>query len=211
MRYAVTLIFLFVFLAAFSIFFIFNILLVSSIQQFQNISLVKEMTTKIELSKIPIKRYLIFGIFPAITASLGIAQIYILFAPTSMLSHLGLILYMIFTAIIILTLARHPDLLKWLIILVFGSANLGFLVLAFTPTYYGQALNFARQGGGIHIQLKMVCENYNNCSPEVSGNLFLRTTESFLMRDEKTQEIFEIPNRLVESIRYSGEERWGTK
>jgi hypothetical protein len=86
-----------------------------------------------------------------------------------------------------------------------------FLIAAFTPSLYGRALHFARQGGGIQVELQLNCEKKTPCEPTTTGPLFLRTTDSFLLRNPKNQEFREIPSRLVESIKYSGEERWGTK
>lgn len=100
---------------------------------------------------------------------------------------------------------------KWLILSVFAAAIGTFFVFAFTPSLYGKALNFARLGGGVKVHLNMSCENEASCEPEIVGSLFLRTTEAYVLRDEKNQKFREIPSRLVEGVSYAGEERWGTK
>ena len=73
------------------------------------------------------------------------------------------------------------------------------------------ALNFARLGGGVPVWLELKCEGKIPCGSDVAGKLFLRTTETFFLRDEITQEYREVPSRLVESVRYVGDMRWGVK
>lgn len=211
LRYATTAISLSIFAIAFGVFFILNLTILGAIRQFLIFPSLENLAKDGGLASIPLSTYLLRGAFPALGASQGLFQLFFFAMPVKTLPQWVFPVFALFATVLILTLARKPILAKWLILSTFTIAIGAFFIFAFTPSLYGRALNFSRQGGGVTVRLQMNCENKNPCQPMIAGGLFLRTTESFLLRDEGTQEFLEIPSRLVESVSYVGEERWGTK
>lgn len=208
LRYAVTGISFAIFLIAAAVLLFFNWLLRASIQQF----LVSNFFSKGEsFVEMPFKRYVLKAVLPAIGATQGLMQMFYFFAPIQQMSQWILMTVPLVLAAIIMTLARKPNWTKWFVVAVFSICMGVFLVASFTPSLYGKALLFARQGGGLPVKLFINCKDVTPCSPEVSGQLFLRTTDFFFLRDPSNQQLREFPSRTVESISYPGEERWSTK
>jgi hypothetical protein len=208
LRYAVTGISLVMFFIAAAVLLFFNWLLRGSIQQF----LVSNFFGKGEsFTNMPLKMYLIKAVLPAIGATQGLMQMVYVFAPLQRISQWVLISLSLALAVVIMTLGRKPHWTKWFVIGIFVICMSVFLVASFTPSLYGKALLFARQGGGLPVKLYINCKDVAPCVPEVSGQLFLRTTDYFFLRDPSSQQLKEIPSRSVEGISYTGEERWGTK
>lgn len=208
LRYAVTGISLTIFLTAAAVLLFFNWLLRGSIQQFLTSSSFGNGET---FGDMPLKSYLIKAVFPAFAATQGLMQMFYVFAPLQRVPQWILIALPLALAAVVMTLARKPQWIKWFVVAVFAVCMSVFLVASFTPSLYGRALFFARQGGGLPVKLLVNCKDVTPCVPEVTGQLFLRTTDYFFLRDPSTQRMKEIPSRAVESVSYSGEERWGTR
>lgn len=211
LRYAATAISLSIFVIAFAVLVILNITVIGAVRQFLMMSPMDGQADAASMASIPIKRYILKGALPAFAATQGLTQLFYFTVPSKTLPQWTYFAFSLFATVLILLLARKPAWVKKLILLAFTVCVGAFFVAAFTPSLYGLALNYARQGGGVQIRLDLSCENRSQCAPYVEGKLFLRTTDSFLLRDEKTLEYREIPSRLVESVRYGGEERWGAK
>ena len=208
LRYAATGISFAIFLIAAAVLLFFNWLLRASIQQF----LVSNFFGKGEsLLGMPFRHYVIWAVLPAIGATQGLMQIFYVFAPLQKTPQWILLVLPLLLAVTIMTLARKPNWTKWLVVGIFASCMGLFLVASFTPSLYGKALLFARQGGGLPVSLFFSCRDVAPCSPEISGHLFLRTTDSYFLRDPSTLQVREFPSRSVESVSYLGAERWGTK
>lgn len=208
LRYAVTGISLTIFLIAAAVLLFFNWLLRGSIQQFLTSNFFNNGES---FTDMPLKRYLIRAVLPAFAATQGLMHVVYVFAPLDRIPQWILIALPLALAAVIMTLARKPQWTKWFVVAVFSICISVFLVASFTPSLYGRALLFARQGGGLPVKLFVNCKDVAPCAPEVTGQLFLRTTDYFFLRDPLTQQLKEIPSRAVESVSYSGEERWGTK
>jgi hypothetical protein len=211
LRYAATAISLSLFVIAFAVLLIVNLIILGSIRQFLATPPISEQADKDSIASIPIRQYILIGAIPAFAATQGLTSIFALLAPIKTLPQWVFFAFSSIATMLILVLARKPTWAKRLILSVFILTIGVFFVTAFTPSLYGKALLFARQGGGVDVRLEMNCDGKTPCDPLVVGKLFLRTTESFVVRDEKTQEVRESPSRLVESVRYLGEERWGTR
>lgn len=211
LRYATTAISLSVFGIAFGVLFVLNITILGAIRQFLSWSSIEALTSEGGVTGVPLRKYVIRGAIPAAGATTGLFQLFYFVTPVKMVPQWAFPVFTLLATVLILVLARKPNLSKWVILGVFATAIGAFFVLAFTPSLYGRALNFARQGGGIMVRLQINCDGKTTCEPEIFGSLFLRTTESFLLRDDRTQEFREVPSRLVDSVRYAGEERWGTR
>lgn len=211
LRYAATAISLAMFLIALAILFVLNLTIVGAIRQFMHMPLTATQAEWESIGSIPIRKYVLKGALPAFVATQGLTQLFYLAMPLKTTQQWVFPVFALAATLLILVLARNPTWTKWLILSTFMFSVSVFFVAAFTPSVYGMALNFARLGGGVPIRLELNCEGKTPCASEVTGKLFLRTTESFLLRDEITQEYREVPSRLVESVRYVGVERWGTK
>lgn len=210
LRYATTATSLTIFALAFFVLLILNFFVRGAVKAFLSLGSVKSLASEDRLEDVPLRRYLLLGALPAIAATQVLFQLFYLLTPQSVPQWVFPVFVVLATALVLL-LARKPGWTKWFISAVFGLAVAAFLVLAFTPSLYGRALEFARQGGGVDIVLEINCHSKSPCTPEMRGSLFLRTIDAFLLRDAATQQIREIPARSVESIRYAGEERWGTR
>lgn len=208
LRYAVTGISLTIFLIAAAVLLLFNWLLRGSIQQFLTSNLFNNGESFIDM---PLKRYLIKAVLPAIGATQGLIQMVYAFAPIQHIPQGVLIALPLSLAVVIMTLARKPQWTKWFIVSIFAICIGVFLFASFTPSLYGKALLFTRQGGGLPVRLFVNCKDVTPCIPDVTGQLFLRTTDYFFLRDPSSQQLKEIPSKSVESVSYSGEERWGTR
>lgn len=204
LRYAVTGISLSIFLISAAILLFFNWLLRGSIQQFL-------FGKDNSFTEMPLKQYVIKAAFPAIGATQGLMQMFYALAPIQRISQWALISIPLVLAIVIMTLGRKPNWTKWFVTGVFVICSSVFLVASFTPSIYGKALLFSRQGGGLPVKLAINCKDIAPCAPEISGQLFLRTSEYFFLRDPLSQELKEIPSKSIEGISYTSEERWGTK
>jgi len=208
LRYAVTGISLAIFFIAAVVLLFFNWFIRGSIQQF----LMSNFFDKGEsFTEMPIKRYLIKAVLPAFAATQGLMSVFYVLAPVQRIPQWSVIVLALALAVVIMTLARKPHWTKWFVIGVFVICMNLFLIASFTPSLYGKALLFSRQGGGLPVKLSINCKDVEPCTPEVSGQLFLRTTDYFFIRDPSSQQLKEVPSRSVDSISYSGEERWGTK
>lgn len=210
LRYATTATSLTIFVLAFFVFLVLNFFVRGAVTAFLSLGSVKKLATDDSLENVPIRRYLLLGAVPAIAATQGLFQLFFLLMPKS-IPQWVFPTFTVFATALVLLLARKPRWTKWLISAVFAVAVAAFLVVAFTPSLYGRALNFARQGGGVDVVLEINCHAKTPCAPQVKGALFLRTMDSFLLRDPITQQFQEISSRSVDSIRYGGEERWGTR
>lgn len=208
LRYAVTGISLATFFIAAAVLLFFNWIVRGSIQQFLSSNFFDKGES---FTDMPIKRYLIKAVLPAFAATQGLMSVFYVFAPIQQISQWSFISLALALTVVIMALARKPHWTKWFVIGVFVICMSMFLVASFTPSLYGKALLFARQGGGLPVKLFINCKDVTPCSPEVSGQLFLRTTDYFFLRDPSSQQLKEIPSRSVDGISYSGEERWGTK
>ena len=185
LRYATTALSLSVFAIAFGVLFLLNWIIVSTVRQFLSSSSIEKLASVGGISKLPLKTYLLRAAIPALLASGSLFQLFIFFLPTSTGPQwpIGALILM---TVLVLVLARKPEWSKWVITMAFSVAIAAFLVLAFTPSLYGKALKFARQGGGVVIHITLKCDENPSCIREVSGPLFLRTTEYFLLRNEET-------------------------
>lgn len=210
LRYAATAISLATFATALLTLFVLNVFIRAAIAQFMSSPLTATTEDWASIATMPIRRYLLKGALPAVAATMGVSQLFFLWMPLTTPQWVYPVFSSIF-AVTILVLARKPQWAKWFLLSMFMLSMGAFFAAAFTPMLYGKVLNFSRLGGGIEVRLQLNCENKTPCSPEIAGNLFLRTTESFLLQDAKTLEYREIPARLVDSVRYFGAERWGTK
>jgi|GEM_PF-3942316 len=211
LRYAATAISLSIFTISLAILFVLNVTIIGAIRQFMLMPITAARTEWDSITSIPIRKYVLKCALPAFAATQGLAQLFYLVVPLQSTPQWVFLVFSLGATVLVLVLARKPTWAKWLVLSTFALCVGVFFVAAFTPAIYGQALNFARLGGGVPVRLELNCEGKARCDHEIDGKLFLRTTESFLIRDEKTLEYREVPSRLVESVRYFGAERWGTK
>lgn len=211
LRYAATAISLSIFAIALAVLFVLNVTIIGAIRQFMLMPITATQAEWKSIASIPIRKYVLKGALPAFAATQGLTQLFYLAVPLRSTPQWVFPVFSLGATLLVLVLARKPTWAKWLLLSTFVLCVGVFFVAAFTPSIYGQALNFARLGGGVPVRLELNCEGKARCDREIDGKLFLRTTESFLLRDDKTLEYREVPNRLVESVRYFGAERWGTK
>ena len=211
LRYATTGLSLAIFFIAFSILFLLNFILLASIRQFLVWRSIEPLVKDGSLSSMPIARYIWLGVIPALAATQGMFQLFVVATRNTPVEQWVYPAIVFAATVVILVLARKPNLTKWLILTVFVLSMLAFITIAFTPVLYGRALLFARQGGGVEVELQINCHEKNPCEPMIQGGLLLRTTDYFVLRDPKNQKITEIPSKSVENVKYFGEERWGTQ
>lgn len=206
LRYAATGISLALFVFAFGSFFVVGQLIKFSLHYLVADPKLLKLSRDGALQNIPLTKYLLFGIPPAVGSTQLLTWLLLPLVPQI----IGIVIAFCFAALILL-LGRKPQLTKWVILSSFALATLGFFVAAFTPSLYGKALHFTRHGGGIEVRLLMNCSGRTPCENQIAGNLFLKTVDAYLLRDPKTQEFREIVGRNVDGVYYVGEERWGTK
>ena len=211
LRYAVMVISLAIFLIAIAILFVLNLAIMGAIRQFMLTPLNATQAEWQSIGSIPIRKYVIKGALPAFGATQGLTNLFYLAVPLKATPQWVFAMFSFAATLLILILVRKPTWAKWLIFSAFIFSVGVFFLAAFTPSVYGMALNFARLGGGVPVRLELKCEEKIPCGSDVAGKLFLRTTETFFLRDEITQEYREVPSRLVESVRYVGDMRWGVK
>lgn len=208
LRYAVTGIGLSMILIVAAVFLVFNWLLRVSLKQFTNSP---EFGLEKSPTQMALTQYIMRGVLPAFAATQAIVMLFYTVVPVSPTQQWGGILLIFFLTGIIMILGRKPRWTTGLLTCIFLGCMGAFIVATFTPSLYGKALLFARQGGNLPINLKINCKDVSPCDADVAGELFLRTTDYYLLRNVATQTMREIPVQSVQGVSYAGEERWGTR
>jgi len=162
-----------------------------------------------EISALPLKKYLVVAVPGAVFATQPVMQL-ISISPgfykalpqyVTMGAFLG-------TLVSVLIFVRKPEWIKWFITLFFLCFVTAGLVAMFSPTTYGQFLRLSRYGGGIEFHIYRNCPEPSRCISPLTGELFLRTKDYFVLRDSKESRILEIPAAEVSSYTYPSESRW---
>jgi hypothetical protein len=129
---------------------------------------------------------------------------------TERAQNIGLIV-MLITVVLLLVLGRRPQWLHLFTIATYVIGTTVIVVALFVPEIYGNMLWHIRFGGGMPIELVRNCQSTTPCDSVLRSNLFLRTENYFLLIDNATHEVTEIPASSVVQYRYLATRRWGAE
>ena len=111
-----------------------------------------------------------------------------------------LAMFIVVSGLVLAVLSMRPAWVKWFAAILTLGLVATTSVALFQPEFYGAFLRGIRYGGGTPISL--VCEKELICSERDKINLFLITSETYLLFDSVTGEFVEIPKSEVDRVRY---------
>lgn len=209
LRYAATGISFAIFLIAFGALFVLQWFLKVCLTHFTK-PLKCDLGPWQSFAEMPVRTYIIRSIFPALIGTAFFMQPVSLYLFKYMSQWFVWLMFVTVTGLL-MVFGRKPGWAKRFGFVAFLGCILAFFVVSFTPTLYGQALLFARQGGGLPVKLTLNCKEIEPCETNIAGQLLLKTTDYFIFRDASSQEITEIPTKIVQRTSYIGAGRWGTR